>query len=218
MRHKQEFCANRVSKFGKAQSWASRFIFHCKTFQGLKYINDKSGAQEPEQEYMQYVFPTYLAKDGFSLASWLQLRGTQGISLNSSTWPGESAPTVVPPKVPVGIPVLLPMISDIQNIISLATKIHNTLEISSHKTKLLHEPNLSFLRSKYLPSSSRPRSDIFHLVLVCCFLYAHYLITEHVAQYCNYFGFFYSFRKGIFPIYFCTFGSQPKYYLKRMDR
>lgn len=144
-----------------------------------------------------------------------KLHGTQGVSLSSSTWPGEAAPTAVPPEVPGGIPVLLPMISDIQSIISLATKIHNTLEISSHKTKLLHEPNLSFLHSKYLPSSSRPRSDIFHVGLVRCLLYAHYLITEHAAQSCNYFGLFYSFRKGIFSYLFLYLWLTAKVLLKK---
>lgn len=56
-------------KFGQAD-----FFFLCKTFQGLKYINDKSGAQEPEKKYIQYVFSTYLAKDGLSLTSYMEHR------------------------------------------------------------------------------------------------------------------------------------------------
>lgn len=128
MRHKQEFYANRVSKFGKAQSWAGRF-FSLQNFSDLNILMT-SLVLRSQKNTTHTVHVSHLFSQGhFSFASQLQLHGTQRISLNSSTWSVESAPIVVPTKVPVGIPVLLP-ISDIQNIILLVTKTHNTLEIS----------------------------------------------------------------------------------------
>lgn len=92
VRHKQQFCAKRVSKFGKAQSCAGRgSFFIVKFFRALNILMRKSGGAWKRQ-YIQYMFSIYVAKDRFSLASPSLLRRTQGVSLNSSTWPVESAP------------------------------------------------------------------------------------------------------------------------------
>lgn len=60
---------------------------------------------------------------------------------------------MIPTQVPVSVPVLLPMISDIQNMILLATETHNALEIQSPKTKLLYEPDLIFCVANTFPVS-----------------------------------------------------------------
>lgn len=58
-----------------------------KTFQSYKYINDNVGAEELEIDNMVHVSQTYLTIGSFCLGKLEQFQITQGISLNSSTWP-----------------------------------------------------------------------------------------------------------------------------------
>lgn len=102
----------RVSKFGKVQSWVGRYFFHCNTFLSLKYISDKSCAQEPEKGKTYSMFHLLSEpQDSSSLANPLQLHhGTQRISLIFSLGLWARTPTVVPTKIPLSIPVPVPMV------------------------------------------------------------------------------------------------------------
>lgn len=91
VRHKQQFCAKSQQIWQSTKLHRQRFFFHCKFFRALNILMRKSGGAWKRQ-YIQYMFSIYVAKDRFSLASPSLLRRTQGVSLNSSTWPVESAP------------------------------------------------------------------------------------------------------------------------------
>lgn len=112
----------------------------------------------------------------------------------------ESAPTVVPTKVPVGIPVLLSMISDIQNIILLATKTYNTLEISSHKTKLLQNLTTFFcLANAFLVLPDLDQiSAIWCLSAASSMLIKYFTLLQKMLHITATTLFFFSSRKGIF--------------------
>lgn len=150
------------------------FFFLLQNFQNCKYVDDNFCVQKPEKDNTHSTYFTHLFSRR-TLFSWQThyspTHETQGIILNSSTWP-----------YGIGLPLWFQLRFQNQfqfnsmicsQFSVLATQTQNTLEIYSHKTKLLHGSDLIYLPSKYLLNSPRPVIRCLHLVLVCCLFHAY---------------------------------------------